>query len=303
MFGVTIIASAGDEALCRELTALFGPLTPAVRVIFVDRASPGLPDDGYGQPGMLVVVVGRSFIDAWFGGLGWADQLSAYHRRGGIGLLLHPDGITGPLPWPALDMAAYPPPDRRQVLQEFLDLPRALALRLDADDGDPGALEHARGLVAWDRGDTAAAIACFERAIGAREDQHPCDLRLAASKNALGVALTRAGRPADAIAPLRESLDVRRTTAGRASPHAAVTANNLGAALLETGDGEEAASAFIAAAESLHDLPDTYRERARAAAAHAQIACMKVGRDAEAAKWAERAGQGRRGGDPRGWLH
>jgi len=150
---------------------------------------------------------------------------------------------------------------------------RAFALwrqgRLDDVEGEARALleadpRHAQalnllGMVAFDRGDTAAAIAHFRAALAVRPDATD-------TLSNLGVALARAGGHAEAARCYRRALEI--------DPRFAEAHNNLGLALEETGDVAGAIAAYRRAvalrpryAEAWVNLGTALRDRREPAAA------------------------------------
>lgn len=78
--------------------------------------------------------------------------------------------------------------------------------------------------------------------------EHPLTAR---TLDALGLAYVSAGRARDAIGVFRQGLTITRALVGDDNPLTGIAYNNLGQALLRTGEGGEAARSFIAAVEIL----------------------------------------------------
>jgi hypothetical protein len=278
-----------DERIAEDIREAFGDLSDRVAIAVIDRDGVALPAiAAHEQAGTAILIASSTLLRAWFGGAGWADVIAAWRTAGGRALIVHPDTSTGPFDWPELELGHVRAHARHQVLSEFLDVPRPLALRFDAEheDDGPGALEHARGVLAWQRADMGLAASHFERAVAARDALHSGDPRRAASENALGAALARAGRFAESIPHLERALLRRRTWLGTESPQAAASANNLGIALLSAGEPARAARLLTRATEAMLALGSSYDARARACAAHAAVALDAAGDPTSARAWA-----------------
>ena len=87
-----------------------------------------------------------------------------------------------------------------------------------------------------------AAIPVFERAIAIWERASPGHPYVASAVSAIGTAHVEAGRPAQAIAPIRRSLDLYRAAVGPDHPHYATSLHNLGVAEARSGAHADAES-------------------------------------------------------------
>lgn len=284
-----------DEGLAEDIRESFGDLNDRVAITVIDREGVALPEIAGGeQAGTAILIASSTLLRAWFGGAEWADVIAQWRAAGGRALIVHPDTSTGPFDWPEVELGHVRLHARHQVLSEFLDVPRPLALRFDAEheDDGPGALEHGRGVLAWQRADMALAAIHFELAVAERSALHSGDPRRAASENALGAALARGGRFAESIPHFERALLRRRTWLGTESPQAAASANNLGIALLNAGDSARAARLLTRATEAMLALGPSYEARACACAAHAAVALDAAGHPTSAAAWAHIAARG-----------
>lgn len=292
MFTVIVFCVEADTSTAELIRLTYGDLSERVSISRLDRDRFRLPElDGRLQSGTCVFVVSAQFIRQWFGGAPWAEPLLRWRTDGGCALVLHPDASAGPFDWPALELAHVRAHAREHSIAEFLDVPRPLTLRYDAADEDDGhgALEHARGTSAWLAGQIPEAADHFERALRARLHLHAGDPRVAASENALGASLLRTGNIIGAVRHLETAVLLRRTWLGHWSPQAAVSANNLGIALLNAGEAPRASVELMDAARAMIDLGPSYSEAARGCALHLAAALRAVADLAGADSWQRRA--------------
>lgn len=288
MFIVSVYAIEADASDAELVRSAYDDLASRIRVSLLDRDALLMPEPAASQTGPSILIASSRLLRLWFGGAKWAVTIARWAAAGGKALIVHPDTSSGPLDWPQVELGHAPPDAREHSLREFLDTRRDLTLRFDAaeEDDAAGALEHARGLVAWQRADTEPAAEHFRRALAERGALHEGDPRRAATANALGAALLRAGRIAESLPFLEDALTRRTAWLGTDSPQTAASANNLGLALLRSGQPARAASLLAHAADAMLDLGPAYEARARACAAHAAAASRAAGDRMSADGWA-----------------
>ncbi|TWH99417.1 serine/threonine-protein kinase [Luteimonas cucumeris] len=152
----------------------------------------------------------------------------------------------------------------REAARELRDVQQLLIARLGPDHSDIGALWNARGIVAWERGDAAAALTALRQAtrvwrLPGGEELLPEGL------SHYAMVLHGAGRDNDALRALDEARRLRVARSGTLHPQVGDIDRQVGESLAALGRDVEARLRLNQAVNLLRDADATLLARAQLA--------------------------------------